>query len=79
MTLVVSPVRAATGAAITLSGVAGPLRSGHVVPLKGARITPQYRARGTTRWTTIRAITAKTGAYRLVWRYPLRTSSTLRA
>jgi hypothetical protein len=79
VTLVVSPARALTGASVTLSGVAGPLRSNRVVPLRGARLTLQYRTRGATRWTTIRAFTTRTGAYRLAWRYPLRVSSTLRA
>jgi pyruvate/2-oxoglutarate dehydrogenase complex dihydrolipoamide acyltransferase (E2) component len=79
VTLAVSPARVATGKSVTLSGVAGPVRSGHVVPLKGARLTLQYWLRGATRWTTIRALTAPAGAYRIVWRYPLRSSSTIRA
>lgn len=79
VTLTVKPSRVATGKSVTLSGVAGPLRAGKVVPLKRARITAQYRVRGATHWTTIRTVTAPTGSYRIVWRYPLRTSSTVRA
>ena len=79
VTLAVSPARVATGASLTLSGVAGPVRSGHVVPLKGARLTLQYRVRGASGWTTVRALTVPAGGYRIVWRYPLRSSSTVRA
>ena len=79
MTLAVSPARVTTGKTVTLSGVAGPVRRGHVVPLKGARLTLQYRTRGATRWTTVRVLTAPAGTYRFAWRYTLRTASTVRA
>jgi outer membrane biosynthesis protein TonB len=79
VTLAVAPSRVVTGRTVTLSGVAGPVRSSRIVPLKGARITLQVRAAGTTRWTAVRVITTTTGSYRFAWRYPLRTSSVLRA
>jgi hypothetical protein len=79
VTLTAAPPRVATGSSVTLSGVAGPVRSGRVVPLRRARITLQYRPKGATRWTTIRALIAPSGRFGVVWRYRLRTSSTVRA
>ncbi len=76
--LAVSPARVVTGRSVTLSGVAGPVRSGRVVPLRGARLTVQYWTRGATAWRTIRALTAPAGTYKVVWRYTLRSSSTVR-
>jgi Excalibur calcium-binding domain len=79
VTLTVAPARVQTGKSVTLSGVAGPLRSNHVVPLARARITLQYRPRGATSWTRIRVLIAPSGRFRVAWRYALRTSSSVRA
>lgn len=78
--LVASPGRVTTGSPLTLAGAAHLVRSGgRLVALKGARVTLQYRTAGATRWTTIRTVTTSTGSYRVVWRYPLTRSSTVRA
>jgi hypothetical protein len=76
--LAAAPLRVVTGKPLTLSGVAGSVRAGRIVPLKGARLEVQYWTRGATAWTTLRVLVAPTGTYRVVWRYPLRASSTVR-
>lgn len=80
VTLAVSPGRVATGAPLTLTGGAQLVRAGgRLVALKGARITLQYRTAGAARWSALRTLTTSTGGYRIVWRYPLTRSSTVRA
>lgn len=80
VTLTASPRRVATGSSLTLVGAAQLIRAGgRLVALRGARLTLQYRTAGAARWTAIRTVTTPTGAYRVVWRYPLRQSSTVRA
>lgn len=80
VTLAVSPGRVRTGAPLTLVGAAQLVRAGgRLVALKGARLTLQYRTAGAARWTAVRTVTTSTGGYRIVWRYPLRQSSTVRA
>ena len=80
VTLAVSAGRVRTGAPLTLVGGAQLVRAGdRLVALKGARLTLQYRTAGAARWTAIRTLTTSTGGYRVVWRYPLRQSATVRA